>query len=220
MLALVCLLAIAAPLAGQVAERANEGYRSAESRASVNRRLISPDRDAKQRPAEVVALLGLKPGMTVADVGTGPGYLVPHLSAAVGPSGRVIAEDIFPDTLKAARERVENQKLGNVTFVQGTDRDARLPAGGVDVAVVLDVYHHFDYPGEMLASIAGSLKPGGRLVVIDYHKRPDAMDGRAPEHVRLADADAIREIESHGFQLVSRGELPSNVQWVATFRKK
>ena len=115
--------------------------------------------------------MGLQPGMTVADVGTGIGYMLPFLSRRVGPAGRVIAEDIFDDFLAAAKQRAANQKLENVTFVKGDATDPNLPEGEVDIVLVLDAYHHFDYPDKMLAAIHQALKPDGKLVVVEYYKR-------------------------------------------------
>jgi ubiquinone/menaquinone biosynthesis C-methylase UbiE len=208
----------AALLCGQVAQHANENYRTAEQRAGMTRTLTAADRDARQRPRELVAAMELKPGMTVVDVGTGPGYMLPFLGEAVGPSGRVIAEDIFPDFLEQARRRAEEARLPNVTFVRGDEKDSRVPAGAGDVVLVLDAYHHFDYPAEMLASLRRGLKPDGRLVIVEYHKSKEAMGGRGEEHVRLGIDDAIREIEANGFKLVSRRDFVPKVQWMGVFR--
>jgi ubiquinone/menaquinone biosynthesis C-methylase UbiE len=210
----------AALLCAQVAQHANENYRTEQQRANMMRTLAGADRDARQRPRELVAAMQLKPGMTVVDVGTGPGYMLPFLSEAVGPSGRVIAEDIFPDFLERARKRSEEAKLSNVTFVQGDEKDARIPAAAGNVALVLDVYHHFDYPADMLGSIRRGLKPDGRLIIVEYHKSKEAMNGRGEEHVRLGIDDAIGEIEANGFKLVSRRDFVPKVQWIGVFRLK
>jgi ubiquinone/menaquinone biosynthesis C-methylase UbiE len=211
-------LCAGAAFAAQVAQHANENYRTEQQRAGMTRTLTAADRDARQRPRELVAALELKPGMTVIDVGTGPGYMLPFLSEAVGPAGRVIAEDIFPDFLDQARHRAEAAKLPNVTFVRGDEKDARVPAGTGDVALVLDAYHHFDYPAEMLASVRRGLKVDGRLVIVEFHKSKDAMGGRGEEHVRLGIDDAIREIEANGFKLVGRRDFVPKVQWIGIFR--
>ncbi len=173
---MLAALVLAGPRSGaQVAGQANSGYQTEQQRKAVASGLADPARDEKQKPGELVRAMGLQPGMTVADVGTGIGYMLPFLSRRVGPTGHVIAEDIFDDFLASAKQRVENQKLENVTFVKGTETDPKLPEGAVDVVLALDVYHHFDYPDKMLAAIHKSLKPDGKLVVVEYYKRPEAM---------------------------------------------
>jgi ubiquinone/menaquinone biosynthesis C-methylase UbiE len=218
----ILLLAITLPGLAQVAEKANEGYKTKEDRERVARGLSAPDRDHRQKPKELVEAMGLTAGMTVADVGTGVGYMLPHLSAAVGSSGRVLAQDIQQDFLDSARKA--NKDLSNVTYILGTAADPKLPENAVDVILALDAYHHFDYPEKMLASLHKALKPGGRLVVVDFYKREGAMGGpgsrRALEHVRLDEADAIKEIEANGFRILSRREQIPNSQYMAIFEKK
>lgn len=199
----------------QVAGEANKGYQTPEGRSSVAAALSAKDRDAKQQPRKLVQTLGIKPGMTVADIGTGVGYMLPFLSDAVGSQGRVLAEDIYDDFLDTAGKRVH---LANVTFIQGSETDPRLPEGSVDVALALDSWHHWNYPDKMLAAIRRALRSDGRLAIVDYYKRPGAMPGgSAPRHIRLDEADVIREIEASGFRLLSRGEHIPNSQYVAIF---
>jgi ubiquinone/menaquinone biosynthesis C-methylase UbiE len=202
----------------QVAEKANSGYKTSEGRERVAQTLIAPDRDAKQKPEELVKAMALQPGMVVADIGTGAGYMLPFLSQAVGAKGRVLAEDIQDDFLAKARSRAETAKLGNVTFIKGSEKDPMLPAGEVDVALALDSYHHYDYPQQMLAGIRRGLKAGGRLVIVEYYRRPNAMpNGRAIEHIRLDAPDVIKEIEANGFHFVSQRELVKDSQYMLTF---
>jgi ubiquinone/menaquinone biosynthesis C-methylase UbiE len=217
--ALSCLI-FAAALGAQVAGNANSGYKTEEQRKSVAAGLASANRDDTQKPGLLVRNMGVERGMTVADIGTGIGYMLPFLSRAVGADGRVIAEDIFDDFLSGAKERVKSQNLSNVTFVKGSDTDPNLPEGQLDVAMALDVYHHFDYPEKMLAAIHKALKPNGRLVVIEYYKRPDAMpNGRAITHIRLDMPDAIKEIEANHFHLVMERETIKNVQYMLILEK-
>jgi len=214
-------LALAAGLSAQVATNANSGYKTEAQRKSVAQSLANPERDAVQKPGKLVREMGVKPGMTVADIGTGIGYMLPALSHAVGTGGKVIAEDIFEDFLQGAKQRVQQARLENVTFVKGTETDPNLPAGQVDLAMALDVYHHFDYPDKMLAAISRSLKPGGRLVVVEYYKRPEAMpNGRAMTHIRLDMPDVIKEVEANGFHLVAEKETIPNVQYMLVLEKK
>ena len=204
----------------QVADKANAGYKTPEGRDQVARSLIAPDRDAKQKPEELVKAMQLAPGMTVADIGTGAGYMLPFLSRAVGPGGRVLAEDIQDDFLAKAREHAGGEKLANVEFIKGTEKDPMLPAASVDVALALDSYHHYDYPREMLAGLRAGLKPGGRLVIVEYYKSPTSMpNGRAMEHIRLDKPDVIKEVEANGFHLVSQREQVQDSQYMLTFAR-
>ena len=207
---------------GQVAKKANERYQTEEGRSNVAKTLSSADRDKKQRPAELVQSIGVKPGMTVADVGTGVGYMLPHLSAAVGSQGKVLGEDIFDDFLAKARATAEQAGLKNVEFVKGTERSANLPAGKVDVILALDSYHHFNYPKEMLASFKSALKPDGRLAIVEYYKREGAMGNgtSAVTHIRLDDADVVKEVEAAGFALVEEHEHIPKSQYIALFKLK
>src|ERR1043166_990671 len=111
-------LVMASGLFAQVASQANSGYKTEEQRQTVAKTLGDPARDEKQKPGELMRSAGIRPGMTVADVGTGIGFMLPFLSKRVGAEGKVIAEDIFDDFLSAAQQRAQNQKLENVTFVK------------------------------------------------------------------------------------------------------
>ena len=213
-------LLFAGTLAAQVAGQANSGYQTEQQRKAVANGLADPARDEKQKPGELIRAMGLQPGMTVADVGTGIGYMLPFLSRRVGPGGRVIAEDIFDDFLASAKQRVANQKLENVTFVKGDATDPKLPEAGVDIVLALDVYHHFDYPDKMLAAIHQSLKPDGKLVVVEYYKRQEAMPGgRALTHIRLDMPDVIKEIEANHFHLLAEKEHIPDSQYMLILRK-
>ena len=213
-------LALAFSLSGQVASQANARYQTAEGRKAVAAGLEAPDREQRQKPRDLVRAMGLRPGMTVVDVGTGVGYMLPFLSHAVGVAGRVIAEDIFDDYLAAARIRATNQQLTNVTFVKGTDKDPLLPGSAADEALVLDAYHHFDYPQEMLAGIHKALKPSGKLVIVEYYKTPAAMpNGDAVNHIRLNKPDVIKEIEANHFRLVSEREQIEDSQYMLILEK-
>jgi predicted methyltransferase len=216
-----CIFVLCCSLSAQVAEKANEGYKTPEGRARVGSSLAGKERDARQKPKELVAAMGLTPGMSVADVGTGVGYMLPFLSEAVGPGGTVFAEDIFPDFLDKAKQTAASRKLTNVQFVLGSSDDPKLPESRLDAVLLLDVYHHIDYPAKVLASLRKALKPEGQLVLVEYHKNEAAMsNGRALQHIRLGEADAEREIEANGFRLLWRRDHVPNVQWMAVFAKQ
>lgn len=217
---LIAWLVLGGGVSAQVASQANSGYKTPEQRAGVAKGLGDPARDEKQKPRELLKAMGVQPGMTVADVGTGIGYMLPFISRWVGPGGHVIAEDIFDDFLASAKQRVRNQKLENVTFVKGAETDPMLPEGAVDIVLVLDVYHHFDFPEKMLAAIHKSLKPDGKLVIVEYYKRQEAMpNGRALTHIRLDMPDVIKEIEGNHFHLLSEREHIPDSQYMLVLKK-
>jgi ubiquinone/menaquinone biosynthesis C-methylase UbiE len=218
LLGIACLAATA--LSAQVAGQANAGYKTPEGRKSVAAGLADPARDQSIRPGQLMNEVGLKPGMTVADVGTGIGYMLPFLSKRVGPTGRVIAEDIQDDFLSMARQKAETVNLTNVTFVKGTETDPKLPDNSVDIELALDVYHHFDYPEKMLAALHKALKADGKLVIVEYYKRESAMpNGRALQHIRLDMADVIKEVEANHFHLIEEKERVKNVQYMLVLEK-
>jgi SAM-dependent methyltransferase len=221
---LLCFILVSATAIAQVAEKANEGYKTHAGRESVAKGLGDPSRGERQRPRDIVDAMDLKPGGTVADVGTGVGFMLPYLSHAVGDTGKVIGEDIQSDFLDKAKTKAQLSRLSNVQFVQGTDRDPKLPADSLEGVLVLDVYHHFDYPEAMLEHIRDSLLSDGKLVIVEYFKRPGAMPGgdpnRAVQHIRLDQDDLIMEVESNGFRLVSKRDLVPKSQYIAVFEKK
>ena len=208
-------------LSAQVAEKANEHYKTADQRKSVAAGLSNPSRDARQKPRELIAALDIKPGSTVADVGSGTGYMLRFLSQAVGPEGHVISQDIFPDFQNEAKHTAEVGGLGNVAFVLGTETQSKLPEAGVDLILALDVYHHLNYPEKSLMDWKTKLRPGGRLVIVEYHKNEVAMpEKRALQHIRLTEDQAIKEIEASGFKLVSNRDFIQNVQWMGVFQPR
>jgi precorrin-6B methylase 2 len=132
--------------------------------------------DAQLNAAEIevpqlVELLELKPGMTIADVGAGFGAWTMRFSRWIGPSGRVYATDIGGPQLSALRDSVKREQLANVTVLEGAPSSTNLPAHCCDAILIRDAYHHFTQPDEMIRSLAASLKPGGRLAIIDFPPR-------------------------------------------------
>jgi ubiquinone/menaquinone biosynthesis C-methylase UbiE len=216
------IVLVAAAGWSQVATEANRNYQTPEQRAQLAQGLESPARIANLRPDELVSRMEIAPGATVVDVGAGTGILMKDLSLAVGPKGRVIEEDIHSDFLDRARGRAEKDGLGNVRFLLGTETDPNLPPGAADLVIVLDAYHHFDYPERMLAGIKRGLKPGGRLAIVEYHKKRGAIEGDpdfALTHIRAGAEEVVREVEAAGFSLVWRRDHAPEKQYIAMFRK-
>jgi ubiquinone/menaquinone biosynthesis C-methylase UbiE len=176
----------------QAADYANSGYKTSEGRARVAKTLVAHDREQTQKPRELVSELQIMPGMTVADIGTGAGFMLPYLSDAVGSTGVVLAEDIFPDFLEQAKATAKGKNIGNARFILGTVKTASLPQNSVDVALVLDAYHHFDYPAEMLGSLHQALKPGGKLAIVEFYPQtfrdPKQLGGHCRFHMCVIEA--------------------------------
>lgn len=196
----------------QVADSANQGYKTKEGRDKVAAALDDPHRDGKQKPNELIAAMNVRPGMTVADIGTGTGYMLPFLSRAVGPGGKVFGEDIQRDFLDRARAK----NVPNTQLILGTTTDPKLPPSSVDIALVLDVYHHFDYPDKMLAAIRGALKPGAHLVIVDYYKSASP----SPGHIRADRDEVAAEVEHNGFRLLSKRDHLPKTQYMLTFERQ
>ena len=203
LLLLLASLSLAASLPAQLSKEANAGYQTAEDRARVAASLANPEREKEQKPRELIASIGIEKGATVADIGTGVGFMLPYFQEAIGPQGKIYAEDIQQQFLDDVEKMVDAHEWKNVTTVLGDQVDPKLPAASVDLAFILDAYHHFEYPIETMQKIRASLKPGGRLVVVDFYKSR-TRPGRDPDwlknHIR-ADRDEFRaEIEKAGFQ--------------------
>ena len=214
------LLLLASIAWAQVAREANQDYETPELRAKMVERLESPARLANLRVKELVSSLKIQPGSTVVDLGTGTGILLKELSEAVGPGGKVVAEDIQSDFLDRARERSVQSGLRNVEFTLGTETDPKLPAGRADLVIVLDAYHHFDYPEQMLAGIRRGLRPDGRLAIVEYHKKRGAMEvdpDFALTHIRAGTEEVAREVEARGFKLLWHREHAPGQQYIAMF---
>jgi len=131
-------------------------------------------KSAESEVPQLVELLKLKPGMTVADVGAGFGAWTMRFSRWIGPAGRVYASDIGAAQLAALRDAVQRERLTNVTVLEGAPGTTNLPALCCDAILIRDAYHHLTRPEDIVRSFAASLKPGGSLIVIDFPPRPDS----------------------------------------------
>ena len=158
-----------------------------------------PGRDAWQKPREVIAALGIGPGMTVADLGAGTGYFTHHLAKAVAPGGTVYAIDTEPNLVTYLRARAEQEGAANVTPVLASADDPRLPAAAVDVVLVVDTFHHIDQRLGYFQRLKRVLRPGGRVAIIDW--RIDQLPvGPPPDH-KIAREQVIEEMEAAGYRL-------------------
>jgi SAM-dependent methyltransferase len=157
------------------------------------------ERDDEEAPDVALSVLKIEKGAAVADIGAGSGFITERLAARVGPSGRVFANDVQPQMLEMLAKRLARKKIGNVTLVQGNLDDPRLPPASVDLEIMVDVYHEFSQPQAMLRHLREALKPGGRMVLLEYRKEDPSIPIR-PEH-KMSVAEAKLEVESEGFTL-------------------
>lgn len=132
--------------------------------------LDRPERENEEAPTILVRSLHLKPGMKIADIGAGSGYLSFMMAKPVSPDGTVYAEDIQPEMLDIVKKKATENGQSNVTPWLGTITDPQLPAASIDLMIMVDVYHEFDHPYEMMVNMVKDLKKGGRLVFVEYRK--------------------------------------------------
>jgi ubiquinone/menaquinone biosynthesis C-methylase UbiE len=182
--------------------------------------LVRPEREAEEAPDAaldaVSAAIGIAKGATVADIGAGVGYFTWRLAARIGPEGKVYAVDIQPAMLDRLRHNMAERKLTNYEAVLGAEDDPHLPAGRIDLALLVDVYHEFSQPQKMLQRIRVSLTPDGRMVLLEYRKE-DLQVPILPAH-KMSVAEVKAEIEPEGFKLEKTLEnLPR--QHILIFRK-
>jgi ubiquinone/menaquinone biosynthesis C-methylase UbiE len=175
------------------------------------------EREDEEHPQKLVDALELKGGEVVADLGAGSGYFTFRLAAKVGEKGRVLAVDIEPKMLAAIRKKAGELKVANVELVQNTEKDPKLPAGGVDLVLMVDVYHEFAHPYEMMLEVRKGLKAGGRVVLVEYRKE----DPKVPikEVHKMSEEQAKKEMAVVGLSHVKTvGTLPR--QHILVFERK
>jgi SAM-dependent methyltransferase len=157
------------------------------------------ERDEEEQPDVALDVLKIPKGALVADIGAGSGYMTERLAARVGPSGHVFANDVQPQMLEILSRRLAAKRLTNVTLVQGTVDDPKLAPASVDLELMVDVYHELSQPQSMLQRLRAALKPGGRLVLLEYRKEDPTIPIK-PEH-KMSVAEAKLEVEAEGFTL-------------------
>jgi SAM-dependent methyltransferase len=179
--------------------------------------LERPEREKEEQPTKLLELLKVQPGDVVADVGAGSGYLSFRLAEVVGAKGKVLAEDIQPEMLDIIRKRMKDKKVTNVEPILGTITDPKLPTAGVDLILMVDVYHEFDHPLEMTEAMVKALKPGGRLVFVEY--RLEDRDVPIKLVHKMSQKQVIKEMAPHPLRYVKTLDgLPW--QHIIIFEKK
>jgi len=181
--------------------------------------LERPEREEEEDTDSLLEVLALQPGEVVADIGAGSGYLSWRMARKVGETGKVYAVDIQQEMLDLLMKNMSKRRVQKrVLPVLGTPSDPRLPAASCDTMVMLDVYHEFDHPYEMIERMIGGLKPGGRIVFVEFRKE----DPKVPIKLlhRMSEEQLKKEMSAHpALEYVeTHGVLP--IQHVVVFRKK
>ena len=177
--------------------------------------LEAADRDAWQRPDQIMDALLIAEGSAVADLGAGGGWFTIRLAGRVGPNGIVYAEDVQPQMIEAIKRRVNRAGLTNVQTILGTPSDPLLPAP-VDAVLIVDAYHEMEEPVVMLRNVAAALKPAGRLGIVEFKK--DGWGPGPPMDERMDPDRVIRDAEAAGLRLISREDF-LRYQYMLVFGK-
>ncbi|HUL93011.1 MAG TPA: methyltransferase [Burkholderiales bacterium] len=179
--------------------------------------LERPERKEEEKPDRVLAALDLKPGMMVADVGAGSGYYSSRIAERLGPDGIVYAVDIQPGMIDILRMQMKQRRLSNVKAILSTETDPRLPTATLDLALMVDVYHELEYPYEMLAAIVKALKPGGRVVFVEFRGDDPSVPIKALH--TMTEVQVRKEAAVHPLVWI---RTVSDLPWqhVVVFRKK
>jgi ubiquinone/menaquinone biosynthesis C-methylase UbiE len=179
--------------------------------------LERPEREKEEHPAKLIKALKLKPGDVVADIGAGSGYHAFRMAPLVGPKGKILAVDIQPEMLALVRQKMKTTKVTNIEPVLGTIDDPKLPAGSVDMIMMVDVYHEFSHPHEMTTAMLKALKPGGRLIFVEFRME----DPKVPIKLvhKMSERQVIKEMSIFPLKHV---ETNRTLPWqhVIIFEKK
>ncbi len=213
---LVCLtLAFAAPKASCIAQdktpkprRTYYGRQIAQTMHYTGAEwLIRKTREREERASHMLKELKIKPGMNICDMGCGNGYHTLRLAELTGKTGQVFGVDAQPEMLVMLRDRAEKAGIENISPILGSFHDPRLPAGQIDMILLVDVYHEFSFPERMLAGMRRSLKPDGVIVLVEYREEDKSVPIK-PLH-KMSKKQIMKELPPNGFKLVREyDELP------------
>ncbi|MCA9101769.1 MAG: methyltransferase domain-containing protein [Pirellulales bacterium] len=221
LLGLASLVALAAATTAVAQSPATSPAKEDSVRPDINANFLAPDLDPQQwvnrfevesrevfrSRAAIVAAVNLKSGERVADIGAGTGLFTLTFAEAVGPEGWVFAVEIAPRFIERIGELAAQQGVTTISPVLGAEDNVRLPPESIDVAYVCDTYHHFEYPQSTLASIRRALRPGGRLVIVDFDRVPGESSDWILSHVRAGKQQVREEIEAADFEFVGESEI-------------
>jgi ubiquinone/menaquinone biosynthesis C-methylase UbiE len=225
-------VALAPPSSSQsVSENQVQGQ---SIRPNINERFLNPNlnpeewvdrfetesREIFRSRVTIEEAMDLKEGDRVADIGAGTGLFTTRFAERVGPRGWVFAVEIAPRFVERIGKLADRRKLTNISPVLGAETSVRLPPESIDVAFTCDTYHHFEYPQATLASIRRALRPGGRLIIVDFERVAGVSREWVLGHVRAGKAEVRKEIEAAGFEFISETSVEGlQENYFMTFEK-
>lgn len=201
-----------------VAPDINKQYENPDVKSSIER-FEKEGRDVYDHRQAVVAACQLKPGLAVADIGAGTGLFTRMFASLVGEQGRVYAVDIAEKYVKHIEKTAKEQGHKNVVGVICDAKSTNLAAASIDVAFTSDVYHHFEFPQQTLASINRALRPGGKFIVVDYQRIPGKSTDWILKHVRAGKEAVIAEIQAAGFKYLDEQDAGLKETYFLRFEK-
>lgn len=178
--------------------------------------LDRPEREQEEQPGRLLEALKLKDGDVVADIGAGSGYLSFRMAQRVAPHGKVMAVDIQPEMLDLIAKRSKERNVTNVFPVLGTIKDPKLEPGSIDLEIMVDVYHEFDHPWEMMDAMVKALKPGGRVVFVEYRMEDPSVPIKLVH--KMSVAQVRKEMAVFNLKWVETSNILPR-QHIITFRK-
>lgn len=196
---LAIALTTAGPVAAQTATTPQQAHRLHDDPKAYIAALEDPKRDAYQKPHDVLEALGIREGEAIADIGAGSGYFSFRLGHHVGRTGKVYAVDVSPDMIVAINRRIRDTGASNVVSVLAPADDPLLPDASVDRFFFCNVWHHVEDQPKYLALMKKMLKPGGQIVMIDFHKKDLPLG--PPMTMKIAREDLVKQMAQHGFAL-------------------
>ena len=169
--------------------------------------LERPEREKEEHTSKLLPPLKIKPGDVVADIGAGSGYYTMKLAEIVGPTGKVYAVDIQPEMLAIIKNRMKAAKVTHIETIQNTETELKLPANSTDLILLVDVYHEFSYPREMTVEMVKALKPGGRMVFVEFRMEDEKVPILTVH--KMAEKQVLKEMAGHAVKHVKTlGHLP------------
>jgi len=218
--ALAAALSWAGPAGAQqqsVAPGINERFEQGQNYGEFVDQFEREGREIYDKRIAILREVGLKPGMTVADIGAGTGYYTWRIAQRIGATGTVYAVDVQPEMIKALERQMSRRGATNVKAMPGTPADPKLPRNSLDLALMVDVYHEFEQPYEMLAAIVAALKPGGRVAFVEFRGNDPKVPIK-PLHT-MTEEQVRREAGAHALEWIrTTHDLPW--QHVIVFRKQ